>query len=32
VRGFIACGGVEGLGRILPQTIALEWTGGHRRI
>jgi hypothetical protein len=29
---FIAHGGVEGLSRVLPQNIGLQWTGGHRRI
>jgi flavin-dependent dehydrogenase len=32
VRGFIALGGVEVLSRVLPQTMAREWTGGHRRV
>jgi hypothetical protein len=32
VRGFVAFGGVQGLSRVLPQTIARVWTGGHRRV
>jgi len=32
IRAVFAHGGIEGLSRILPQNLDLQWTGGHRRI